>query len=96
MICRFRAILFNDSYEPVSVMRNDFVGPSISGNHPEAVEPDYGYPQDALVLQPFTFYGREREHTNLSPGELKITAYYKGPDGQKEIVKTRKITVSKG
>ena len=91
---RFRALLINDSYEAKTISRRAFVGPNLGGHHPDAVEPDYGQQEEPLVLQPFTFYGRERVYEGLTAGEMEITAYYMGRDGQPEIEETRKITVS--
>lgn len=91
--CRFRTILLNDSYEPISICRDAFVGPNVGAHHPEAVEPNFGYPGEPLVLQPFSFYGRERVYDGLPAGELDVTAYYRGRDGRKEIVETKRITI---
>ena len=88
---RLRAILFNDSYEPVVVSRNAFVGPSLrvvtqSGSHlPESVEATFGGQDEPLTLQPFTFYGREREFSGLAPGEVEVSAYYQETEGQRNI-----------
>ena len=86
-----RAVLFNDSYEPVAVSRNAFVGPSLRAvtrggfPFPESVEPTLGGPDEPLTLQPFTFYGREREFRGLPPGEVEVTAYYQEPQQQRKI-----------
>lgn len=88
-VCNLRVLLFNDSYEPVQVSRNAFVGPNLRGltpagfPHPESVEPTYGGQDEPLTLQPFTFYGRERTFRDLPPGEIEINAYYH-PGGSKE------------
>ena len=80
--CRVRAVLFNDSYEPVAVSRNAFVGPNLSGvttggyPRPDSVEPTFGQPDEPLTLQPFSFYGRERVFGELPPGEIEVTASY--------------------
>jgi hypothetical protein len=79
---RLRAILFNDSYEPVVVSRNAFVGPSLRAVTPsglpipESVEATFGDQDESLTLQPFTFYGREREFSGLPPSEFEVSAYY--------------------
>ena len=84
---RLRAILFNDSYEPVVVSRNGFVGPSLHpvtpGNLllPESVEPTFGGPDEQFTLQPFSFYGREREFSGLAAGEVSVTAQYQESGG---------------
>jgi hypothetical protein len=86
-----RAILFNDSYEPVAVSRNAFIGPNLravtqSGfPFPESVEPSFGAADEPLTLQPFTFYGREREFSGLPPGEVEVTAYYQETEHQAKI-----------
>jgi hypothetical protein len=88
---RLRAILFNDSYEPVVVSRNAFVGPNLRAVTlgglplPESVEPTFGGPDESFTLQPFSFYGREREFSGLSPGEVEVTAYYQETEGQRKI-----------
>ncbi|HYO87624.1 MAG TPA: hypothetical protein VER79_03195 [Candidatus Limnocylindrales bacterium] len=79
-----RAMLFNDSYDPVPVSRNAFTGPtaaSASGLTPPAVEATFGLEEQPLTLQPFTFYGRERQIDAQQAGALKLTAEYKH-DGQ--------------
>ena len=83
-----RAVLFNDSYEPVAVSRNAFMGPSLvsgQGMTPPAVEATYGGPDEPLTLQPFTFYGRERQVDAQQPGELRITAQYEGQKAEKTV-----------
>ena len=88
---RLRALLFNDSYEPVVVSRNAFVGPSLRGVMPsglplpESVEATFGGPDEPLTLQPFTFYGREREFSGLPPGEVEVFAYFQESDSQRNI-----------
>src|ERR1051325_9778127 len=77
--CVLRAFLFNDSYEPVSVSRNAFVGPNlraVSTNGqpiPESVEATFGGADEPLTLQPFTLYGRERTFSGLGAGRVEIT-----------------------
>jgi hypothetical protein len=99
--CNLRALLFNDSYEPVAVSRNAFVGPNVRALHPagfplpESVEPTVGAPDEPLTLQPFTFYGRERSYGGLQPGEIDVTAYYR-PEGGEEIAATEKLHVEQG
>lgn len=95
--CRLRAILFNDSYEPVAVSRNAFVGPNLRAlvagvfPQPESVEATLGQADEPLTLQPFTFYGRERSFS-LQPGEIEIHAYYRDPNGE-TLNASQKITV---
>lgn len=52
-LCHTRAILFNDSYGPVELLRNAFVGPNVNvAYQPEAVEATFGGSDEALALQP--------------------------------------------
>jgi hypothetical protein len=96
--CNLRAILFNDSYEPVAVSRNAFVGPSVRAlapggfPAPESVEPTLGQPDEPLTLHPFSFYGRERSFGPFPPGPVDVTAYYR-PEGQEEITAKETLTV---
>ncbi len=79
-----RALLFNDSYDPVPVSRNAFTGPtsvSATGMTPPAVEATFGLEEQPLTLQPFTFYGREREIDAGQAGAIKLTAEYKDESG---------------
>jgi hypothetical protein len=92
--CTVRALLVNDSYEPVVVSRNAFVGPHLKGPHTvEAVEPTFGGPEETLTLQPFTFYGRERS-VSLAPGENEVVAAYR--DGAEEAAASARIVVEQG
>jgi hypothetical protein len=99
--CNLRAVLFNDSYEPVAVSRNAFVGPNVRAlapggfPAPESVEPTFGGPDEPLTLQPFSFYGRERTFGGLAPGEVDVTASYH-PEGQEEITVTEQLRVEQG
>jgi hypothetical protein len=94
--CNVRAILFNDSYEPVAVSRNAFLGPTVSvpGSHipSHAVEATYGSADEPLTLQPFTFYGRERSVNGLQPGDITVTASYAQP-GEPEIAVTEPLRI---
>ncbi len=100
--CHARAILFNDGYEPVAVSRNAFIGPNmrpvapVAPPGPESVEPTFGMSEEPLVLQPFSFYGREREFNGLTPGEVEVTAYYRNPEGQQQMAATRRVRVVPG
>ena len=92
-----RALLLNDSYEPVEIWRNAFVGPTAtlpSGEPlPPSVEPTSGQPEQPLLLQPFTFYGRDRQSGPLEPGVVVVTATYQR--GQSDPVSaTAEVTVS--
>ena len=86
-----RVILFNDSYEPVAISRNAFVGPNLravmhSGSpYPDSVEPTFGGPDEPLTLQPFSLYGRERQFSGLPPGEVEVSAYYQETENQAMI-----------
>lgn len=97
--CNIRAVLFNDSFEPVAVSRNALIGPTASapGGHPQplAVEATYGAADQPLTLQPFTFYGRERAFSGLLPGEVTITASY-GPPDKPEITATEHMRIEPG
>jgi len=83
-----RALLFNDSFEPVPLSRNAFTGPTpvaaLAGGmpQPESVEPTYGGPDEPLTLQPFTFYGRERSFGELAAGEHQFRAEFRPPGGE--------------
>lgn len=82
---KVRALLMNDGYEPVAVSRNGFVGPTVAGPHPvQSVEPTFGQPDEPLMLQPFTFYGRERSLA-FPPGESEVVATYRDGDGGEEL-----------
>ena len=93
--CKLRAVLFNDSYEPVVISRNAFVGPNLR-RYPESVEPTYGGLEEPVTLQPFTFYGREREFSGLQPGEEEVSAYYRPGNETPEIVAERHMRVEAG
>lgn len=90
-VCVIRALLFNDTYEPVAVSRNAFVGPnvhSVGANGqplPDSVEATFGGAEEGLTLQPFTFYGRERTFSGLGAGRVEITALYGAADDQPEV-----------
>ncbi|MFI6324344.1 hypothetical protein ACIBG8_42945 [Nonomuraea sp. NPDC050556] len=84
---RARAILFNDGFEAVTISRNAFVGPKFrlgaaSGHQVllDSVEATFGMQEDLVVLQPHTFYGREREIADPGPGEVEVSAYYQDGD----------------
>jgi hypothetical protein len=93
--CKMRALLFNDGYEPIVISRNAFVGPNLR-RHPESVEPTYGDSEEPFTLQPFTFYGREREFSGLDPGEEEVSAYYRPGKGTTEIRAERRMRVEAG
>jgi len=79
---KIRVVLFNDSYEPVEISRNAFIGPTVQAvnppgsPHPEGVEATFGGPEEPLMLQSFCFYGRERTFNSTTPGEFQVTARY--------------------
>lgn len=91
-----RALLVNDSYEPVDVWRNAFVGPTATprggGPVPPAVEPTFGQPELPLLLQPFTFYGRDRQAGGFPPGVVIVRAEYR-PEGAEPLSVSREIIV---
>ena len=95
---RLRATLFNDSYEPVVISRNGFVGPNLrildppSMPLPDSVEPTFGGPDEPLTLQPFTYYGRERVFPGLGPCEVEVSAIYRAEGGD-EIVASAQIRI---
>ncbi len=78
---RLRALLLNDAYAPVQVLRHGFVGPSIVGL-PPSVEATFGSPDEPLLLQPFTYYGREREFAGLAAGDYQVAATYTDEAGE--------------
>lgn len=89
-----RAVLFNDSYEPVAVSRNAFIGPTVNtgaGMTPPAVEATFGQADEPLTLQPFTFYGRERQADPQAAGTVEITVQYTGESGPITASKTVRI-----
>jgi hypothetical protein len=94
-----RAILFNDSYEAITISRNGFVGPNVqslnagSGLNPESVEPTFGQTEETLVLHPFSFYGRERTFDQLQHGDLEVTAYYRNSTGEIETTISQRLRV---
>lgn len=77
---KLRAVLMNDSYAEVPVLRHGFVGPSVGGL-PPAVEATFGGLDEPMTLQPFTFYGREREYAGLPPGRYVAGASYTDDNG---------------
>jgi hypothetical protein len=77
---RVRALLFNDSYEPVVISRNAFIGPTVR-KQLLAVEPTYGHEEEVFTLHPFSFYGRERSVGPLPAGEIEVTASYQSRSG---------------
>jgi hypothetical protein len=85
--CPLRALLFNDSYLPIVVSRNAFIGPGVRERTPDgppeplAVEPTYGHEEDLFTLHPFSFYGRERSVGPLPAGEVEVTASYRSRSG---------------
>ncbi len=97
-----RAILFNDSYEPVTISRNAFVGPNVRAiapvgfPQPDSVEATFGQAEEMVTLQPFTFYGRERSFNNLAAGEIEVSAVYHAMGGQTEIATSRRVRVQAG
>lgn len=97
--CNLRVLLFNDSYEPTPISRNAFVGPNLRGltsvgfPHPKSVEPTFGEQDEPLMLQPFTFYGRERTYNDLQPGEVEVTAYYRPGDSGEELSVSARILI---
>ncbi len=91
-----RALLVNDTYEPAEIWRNAFVGPTATpqggGPIPPAVEPTYGQDESPLLLQPFTFYGRDRQAGGFSPGVVVVTATYR-PDSGESLWVSREVVI---
>ena len=96
-----RATLVNDSFEPVTVLRNSFVGPNartqdgIGQPIPENVEATFGGLDEPLVLQPFTFYGRERQLGVLPAGTIELSARYES-DGAAAVTASASVIVESG
>jgi hypothetical protein len=84
---RLRALLFNDTYAPVEVLRNSFVGPSVAGM-PPSVEATFGGADEPLTLHPFTYYGRERDYAGLPAGDYRVTATYTDAAGATLVTET--------
>jgi hypothetical protein len=93
-----RATLLNDSFEPVTVLRNAFIGPNarvadgVGQPIPENVEATFGERDEPLVLQPFTFYGRERQMGVLPAGSVELTARYETDEGA-PVTASARVTV---
>jgi hypothetical protein len=91
-----RVILVNDAFEPVEIWRNALVGPTATprggGLVPESVEPSYGQEESAVLLQPFSFYGRERDAGGFDAGVVDVTATYRPDDGE-PLSATRTVAV---
>lgn len=75
-----RAVLINETFAEVSVLRHGFVGPSVDGL-PPAVEATFGGPDEPVTLHPFTFYGRDRDYAGLPPGRYVARATYTDDHG---------------
>jgi hypothetical protein len=91
-----RALLINDGYEPAEVLRNVFVGPTATpagtGPVPAAVEPTFGQAEQPLLLQPFTFYGRDRQAGGFPPGVVTVTATYQ-VDGAAPLAASQEVVI---
>jgi hypothetical protein len=76
----FRVLLLNDGFTPVEVFRNALTGPTLQrvGDMPSpaSVEPTFGQPEEPLILQPYTFYGRDRFFDDLDAADYIVTAEY--------------------
>jgi len=92
-----RATIVNDSFAAVPLSRNAFTGPTpvTTAGAPAAtsVEPTQAQSDEPMTLQPFTFYGRERDFANLPAGEHEFTAEYQPTDGEPLTVKAT-VTIS--
>ena len=95
-----RVILFNDSFEPVAVSRNAFVGPSLralqpaGAPYPENVEATFGHEEDSLTLQPFCFYGRERVFSGLTAGSFDVVARYETAGNGEKLQASERLDVA--
>lgn len=95
-----RALIFNDSFEPVPLSRNSFYGPTPSGLTasgmplPESAEATHGASDEPMTLQPFTFYGRERRFDELAAGDHEFTAEYRVDDPAQSLREVTTLTVS--
>jgi hypothetical protein len=91
-----RALLVNDAYEPVEIWRNAFVGPTATPQGgppiPLAVEATFGEDELPLLLQPFTFYGRDRQAGGFPPGIVTISAAYRA-DGAEPLSASRDVVI---
>lgn len=86
-----RVLLLNDSYAPASISRNALIGPTLEAPgrlSPPAVEATFGLEEEPLTLQPFTFYGRERQIDGQHAGSIRISARYVTPEGELTAHKT--------
>lgn len=96
--CRFRILLINDSYRAATVSRNALFGPTLvqpsGAPFPLSVEATYGGDEEPLTLQPFTFYGRDREFSGLAPGRYRVQASYRSPVDNSEVVEERTIEIT--
>ena len=45
---------------------------------PASVEPTFGQAEEPLILQPYTFYGRDRFFEDLDAADYIVTAEYSG------------------
>jgi hypothetical protein len=89
-----RVILFNDAYHPAAVSRNALMGPTVitgQGMTPPAVEATFGMADQPLTLQPFTFYGRERQVDAQASGSVEVTAQYS--DGGEPLTASKTIAI---
>lgn len=85
MAFQVRVLLLNDSYAPASISRNALFGPTPEAPgmlSAPAVEATFGLEEQPLTLQPFTFYGRERQIDGQPPGSIRISARYLTQDGE--------------
>ena len=96
-----RAVVVNDSYAPIALSRNAFIGPNLVGVGangmplPPSVEPTYGQAEEPVTLQPFTLYGRDRFFDGVSAGSHEFTAEYAPGDGPAERLRaTTAVTIS--
>jgi hypothetical protein len=94
-----RALVFNDSYWPIALSRNAFLGPNLNARLPNgmpvppSVEATYTGQDEPMTLQPFTFYGRERSFEDLPPGEYEFTAEYQSLDESERLSFAATFTV---
>ena len=76
-----RILALNDSYEAISLDRRLLIGPNIvqvknGVSFPVSVEPSLPVEyQNIVILNPWSFYGRERSFELTSQGKWTVFAY---------------------
>jgi hypothetical protein len=77
-----RVLALNDSYRPVTIDRRLLIGPNIKTEppmnppHPVSIEPaNVKEEQNLIILNPWCFYGRQRDFQALPQGAAVFYAY---------------------